>query len=49
MLFRRKLKLRAIPNSIHVGKTVMACGQLAEIKRKNRHYLNLNECIQIKR
>lgn len=41
--FSQEIKIEAIKAPFHVGKTVMACGQLAEIKHlENRHYLNLD-------
>ena len=41
--FGQELKIEAIKAPFHVGKSVMACGQLAEIKHlDNRHYLNLD-------
>ena len=37
-------KIEAFKAPFHVGKTVMACGNLAEIKHlSNRHYLNLDK------
>ena len=37
-------KIEAFKAPFHVGKTVMACGTLAETKHlSNRHYLNLDK------
>lgn len=37
-------KIEALKAPFHVGKSVMACGKLAEIKHlDNRHYLNLDK------
>ncbi|AWT50137.1 hypothetical protein DLE54_03620 [Psychrobacter sp. YP14] len=37
-------KIEAYKAPFHVGKSVMACGNLAEIKHlSNRHYLNLDK------
>ena len=42
--FGQELKIEAIKAPFHVGKTVMACGVLADIKHlDNRHYLNLDK------
>ena len=39
----QEVKIEAIKAPFHVGKSVMACGQLAEVKHfDNRHYLNLD-------
>lgn len=40
----QEAKIEAIKAPFHVGKSVMACGQLAEVKHfDNRHYLNLDK------
>lgn len=37
-------KIEAFKAPFHVGKSVMACGSLAEVKHlSNRHYLNLDK------
>lgn len=37
-------KIEAFKAPFHVGKTVMACGNLAQVKHlSNRHYLNLDK------
>ena len=37
-------KIKAFKAPFHVGKTVMACGDLAQVKHlSNRHYLNLDK------
>lgn len=37
-------KIEAYKAPFHVGKSVMACGNLAEVKHlSNRHYLNLDK------
>lgn len=37
-------KIEAYKAPFHVGKSVMACGRLAEVKHfSNRHYLNLDK------
>lgn len=37
-------KIEAFKAPSHVGKTVMACGNLAQVKHlSNRHYLNLDK------
>ena len=39
----QEIKIEANKAAFHVGKTVMACGQLMETKHlTNRHYLNLD-------
>lgn len=39
-----EVKIEAFKAPFHVGKTVMACGKLAETKHlSNRHYLNLDK------
>lgn len=37
-------KIEAFKAPFHVGKTVMACGSLAQVKHvSNRHYLNMDK------
>ncbi len=39
----QEIKIEANKAAFHVGKSVMACGQLVETKHlSNRHYLNLD-------
>lgn len=42
-VYAQEAKIEANKAAFHVGKSVMACGQLVEIKHlSNRHYLNLD-------